>query len=113
MSFDDTFTALRALFKPHENALILKHDTDTNYYLEETKTAKKPQMFGAVQIKKNYVSVHLMPVYCEPSLLESTSDTLRKRMQGKSCFNFKTRDEIPEKELSTLIEKSVKWLKGP
>jgi len=110
MSFDETFTALRALFEPHEKGLILKHDTDTNYYLEETKTGKKPQMFGAVQIKKNYVSVHLMPVYCEPSLLDGMSDALRKRMQGKSCFNFKSPDEFPAKELSTLIAKSAAWL---
>ncbi len=49
--------------------------------------------FGAAVIKKNYVSFHLMPVYVHPDLLEGISDGLRKRMQGKSCFNFKALDE--------------------
>ena len=30
----------------------------------------------------------LMPVYVNPSLLETMSSALRKRMQGKACFNF-------------------------
>ena len=50
---------------------------------------KEPAWFGAVQLKKNYVSCHLMPLYALPSLFEQVSTELRKRMQGKSCFNFK------------------------
>ena len=45
--------------------------------------------FGAVQLKKNYVSCHLMPLYNLPALRERLSPDLLKRMQGKSCFNFK------------------------
>ena len=43
-----------------------------------------------VQIKKNYVSFHFMPIYIDPTLRESLSPALRKRMQGKGCFNFST-----------------------
>lgn len=50
---------------------------------------KEPAWFGAVQLKKNYVSVHLMPLYALPSLRENLPLDLQKRMQGKSCFNFK------------------------
>jgi hypothetical protein len=50
---------------------------------------KEPAWFAAVQIKKSYVSCHLMPLYASPSLGEQVSADLRKRMQGKSCFNFK------------------------
>lgn len=49
---------------------------------------KKPLYFGSVQIRKRYVSFHLMPVYVFPDLLEPVSPDLMKRMQGKSCFNF-------------------------
>lgn len=45
--------------------------------------------FGALQLKKNYVSLHLMPLYALPRLREKVSPDLQKRMQGKSCFNFK------------------------
>jgi hypothetical protein len=48
-----------------------------------------PAWFGAVQLKKNYVSCHLMPLYALPSLRDGMPPDLEKRMQGKSCFNFK------------------------
>jgi hypothetical protein len=50
---------------------------------------KGPAWFGAVQLKKSYVSCHLMPLYALPSMREEVSANLLKRMQGKSCFNFK------------------------
>ena len=50
---------------------------------------KDPAWFGAVQLKKNYVSCHLMPLYALPALLKQVSPELQKRRQGKSCFNFK------------------------
>lgn len=49
----------------------------------------EPAWFGVVQLKKNYVSCHLMPLYALPSMRKEVSADLRKRMQGKSCFNFK------------------------
>jgi hypothetical protein len=38
--------------------------------LNKTRSARyqKELFFGGVQIKKNYVSYHLMPVYMEPAL---------------------------------------------
>lgn len=50
---------------------------------------KEPAWFAAVQLKKNYVSCHLMPLYVLPVMREQLSPDLQKRMQGKSCFNFK------------------------
>jgi hypothetical protein len=45
--------------------------------------------FGSVRLGKAYVSYHLMPVYMSPALAKCISPALSKRMQGKSCFNFK------------------------
>jgi light-regulated signal transduction histidine kinase (bacteriophytochrome) len=42
------------------------------------------------------MSFHLMPIYICPVLIKSISPALKKRMQGKTCFNFKTE---PEPEL--------------
>ena len=50
---------------------------------------KEPAWFGAVQLKKNYVSCHLMPLYTLPLVRVQVPPDLEKRMQGKSCFNFK------------------------
>ena len=103
MSREESFELLSELLKPYAKRMSVKHDTDENYYLEETLSSDKPQMFGAVQIKKRYTSFHLFPVYCDPDLLKPITAELRKRMQGKSCFNFTKVEQIPEGELKTLI----------
>jgi len=64
----------------------------------------QPLFFGAVNIKKNYVSYHHMPVYVFPELLDEISPELKKRMQGKSCFNFKKPDSELFKELESLTK---------
>ena len=58
--------------------------------------------FGMVEVRKSYVSYHLMPVYMYPDLLDGISEGLKKRMQGKSCFNFRTVDEELLRELDEL-----------
>ena len=45
-----------------------------------------------------------MPVYVFPELLETISPELKKRMQGKSCFNFKVVDETLLSELRELTK---------
>jgi hypothetical protein len=50
----------------------------------------EPMWFGGVRVGKAYVSYHLMPVYGCPDLVRDMPDELRRRMQGKSCFNFKS-----------------------
>jgi hypothetical protein len=59
-----------------------------------------------VQIKKNYVSFYLMPVYMYPDLLKNISPELKKHMQGKSCFNFKKIEISLFDELTQLTEQA-------
>ena len=72
--------------------------------------AGRPLFVAAVQIKKNYVSYHLIPVYTSPVLLKDVSPGLRKRMQGKSCFNFTAIDAAQAKELSSLTRAAIATL---
>lgn len=67
--------------------------------------------FGAARIGKRYVSYHLMPVYACPDLLEGMSPALRKRMQGKSCFNFTHVDDTLFQELAELTERGYERFK--
>jgi len=67
--------------------------------------------FGAARVGKRYVSYHLMPVYACPDLLEGISPELKKRMQGKSCFNFTHVDEKLFKELEILTEQGYERFK--
>ncbi len=64
-----------------------------------------------MQTRKNYVSYHLMPVYAFPELLKGASPELKKRMQGKSCFNFKAVDDKLFAELLRLTEKGYQRFK--
>jgi hypothetical protein len=58
--------------------------------------------FGGVRVGRRYVSYYLMPVYVEPALLDDVSLALKRRMQGKSCFNFTRVDEALFAELGNL-----------
>ena len=71
----------------------------------------KELWIGAVRIGKRYVSYHLMAVYMFPELLQGISPALKKRMQGKSCFNFTRVDEQLFLELDELTERSIERFK--
>ncbi len=45
-----------------------------------------------------------MPVYYHPQLLDNISQELKKRMQGKSCFNFNDLDDNLFAELKSLTK---------
>jgi hypothetical protein len=63
------------------------------------------QMFAGVRKGKRYVSYHLLSVYLEPGQLDEVSPELRKRMQGKSCFNFTRVDDTLFDELDALTDR--------
>lgn len=107
------FEPLRAIMHKHTRRLTVKADTPDNFYVEAGYSEKyrRTLSFGAVQIKKNYVSYHLMPVYMFPELLADLSPALKKRMQGKACFNFKAVDKALFAELAALTRKSAARIK--
>jgi hypothetical protein len=53
------------------------------------------------------VSYHLMGVYGNSKLFAGVSKKLKARMQGKTCFNFKTIDEPLFEELEQLTAKAM------
>jgi hypothetical protein len=105
--FSQVFQDLKAVMQPYEKDLVLKKDEAANYYLNTHHKREDGYQgaFGGVEVKKNYVSYHLMPVYAYPELLADLSPALKKRMQGKSCFNFTKTDTETLKELRELTQK--------
>ena len=105
--FPATFAVLKALLVPYAARLHPSQDTATFYMLDGEYVAafKRTMFFGGVQIRRAYVSFHLMPVYTNPELLSGVSDALKKRMQGKSCFNFVRPERELLLELSALVER--------
>lgn len=113
-AFLPVFNTLREYLTSVSDRCVIKGDTETLYslytppvLLPQKKSAEE-QFFCAVEIKKNYVSVYVMPVYVNPDLLNGISEKLRKQMQGKSCFNFKKVDEELFAEFMELVQNSRK-----
>jgi len=94
-AYQEVTDALVALLSPYGDRLEVVKESSWGYYLQSKKPVRKKGqlMFAAVRAGKAYVSYHLMPIYMNEPLQATISPALRKRMQGKACFNFK---ELPE-----------------
>jgi hypothetical protein len=105
-SFQETFDALKPVFEEYAGRLAIQVDKPGEYYLETKTAVRKGQrfQFGGVKIGKAYVSFHLMPIYMNPKLQAAVSPELKKRMQGKSCFNFTSVDPSHVAELKKLTK---------
>lgn len=114
MDSNKLFNQLKTILEQYESNLTVLHNKSDNYYLNTptTVTNKKPEFFGAVQNKKSYVAVHLMPIYYYPELLDNVNEELKKKMQGKSCFNFNDIDNKLLEELNSLTERCFDKYKG-
>jgi hypothetical protein len=113
--FADTFAALRALLEPHTKRMTVTVDEPGHYQLASptmTDRVGRPLFCASVQINKNYVSYHLMPVYSNKALRDSLSASLKKRMQGKSCFNFTTVEPEQLNELAVVTKKGIAGFKN-
>jgi hypothetical protein len=117
--FAPVFARLRAILAEYEPKLQIVHDKPDHYYLDTHTIGanKRPIMFGAVRIMKNYVSYYFMPVYDgKTSVLDGMSPALEQQMQGKACFNFKTVDDALLKELTQITRrgyqawKKIEWV---
>ena len=100
-AFASVFAAVRPVLAKFADRLAVQTDTPIEYTLV-TKSASpfpqhkgQPMYFGSVRLGKAYVSFHLMPLYMCPVLATRIPPALKKRMQGKTCFNFKA-DPEPE-----------------
>ena len=53
---------------------------------------------------KNYMSLHVMPIYASPVLYSRYKDLLKTANFQKGCINFKNENEMPLNILKKLIE---------
>lgn len=111
--FPAVFTELKRILEPYAQHLTVTIDNAEGFSLNGAYSPqfKQDVFFGAAQIKKNYVSFYLMPVYMYPELLSGVSEKVSKRMQGKSCFNFKVVDTEAFAELANLTAKGFERFK--
>jgi len=104
---------LRQILEPYRGDFVVAQDGPRGVALHLKGLADQPHGFVAgVRPGKRYVSFYLMPVYAFPELLAATSAALRRRMQGKSCFNFSAVDEELMGELAGLTDRGLNRYRG-
>jgi hypothetical protein len=113
--FAETFATLRAMLERHGKRLLTTVDKPGDFQVASPSMQDRtgrPLFVAGVVMKKSYVSFHLLPLYMNPALLAEVPPALRKRMQGKACFNFTAVDASQLKELSALTKKSIAGFKN-
>ena len=113
-----TFRSLKDILQKHATDLAVADDTATRFSLEgnvgpatleawrgKVKRSRIPVAW--VEIGRSYVSYHLMGVYGNAALSNGMSGELKSRMQGKTCFNFKSDDDRLFRELDQLTERAI------
>ncbi|MCI0583791.1 MAG: hypothetical protein L0227_13045 [Chloroflexi bacterium] len=99
---------LRRILEAYRGELLVTQEGPEGMVLELPGYEGKPWGYVAgTRIGKRYVSFHLMSVYTDPELIASMSPVLRRRMQGKSCFNFTKMDESLFAELERVTERGI------
>ena len=99
---------LKAILAPYRDRLRVAKDGPDGMTLELPEYAGQPWGFvAATRLGKRYVSYYLMAVYGDAGLAASISPELKRRMQGKSCFNFTTVDEPLFAELEALSARCI------
>jgi hypothetical protein len=110
--FGAVFAGLRAILAEYEPKLKVVRDKPGDYYLDTHTLGKnkKTIMFAAARIGTGYVSYYFMPVYS--GVIKGMSPALKKRMQGKACFNFTKCDPELFSELSRVTRQGYEaWRK--
>jgi hypothetical protein len=120
--FATVYSRLSEMLLRHKERLSVAIEKPGEFWMAVTGATYrgKPLVFAGVRMGKNYVSYHLMSVYMRKVEI---SPELKKRLQGKACFNFSTVDEKLFGELDKLtasglkdyrpevLEKESKWYK--
>ena len=99
---------LREILTPYRERFSVTKEGPDGFVLEVPGLEGKPWGYVAgTKVGKAYVSFHLMSLYADPSLVESLSPALRRRMQGKTCFNFRGVDEELFAELEAVAARGI------
>jgi hypothetical protein len=104
--FAEVYQALRGVMLDHAPGMTAARDQPGDLMMlapfANPLKPKAPMFFGMVRSGKAYVGYHLMALYMNPVLTAQVPPSLRKRMQGLTCFNFKTVDPALFAELGGL-----------
>ena len=102
------FHALKSILQPYENLMNILVDQDDCYYLEFFgRPGSEARLFAAVQIRRNYVALHLTCLKTHEELPETFSKYLRSCYVGKGQFNVQKAGEKLLRELRQVLKQNV------
>ena len=61
-----------------------------------------------LQVLKKHMSLHLLPIYSNPTLHSKYKELLPKAKFQKGCINFTSEEEVPIKILKSLLKECAK-----
>ena len=101
--FPSVFEQLKKILTPYAAKLTITADTPQAYSLDVpySEKWKKTVFFGSAQIKKNYVSFYLMPVYMFPDLLKGARYLWLKNEENLSEEEQDRRRKLCRSKLQT------------
>ncbi len=102
------FYALKSILQPYENLMNILVDQEDCYYLEFFgRPGVPPRLFAAVQMRTNFVSLHLTCLKSYEELPETCSNYLRNCYIGNGQFQVQKVGEKLLRELRQMIKQSV------
>jgi len=116
---ESIFLKLRTILQMYADGLLVTADGPSRYCLEGnvgpatlrawSGKIRRPRIPVAwVEVQKSSVSYHLMGIYENKTLQRTLSKQLKARMTGKTCFNFKTADDLSlAKELEHVTARAL------
>ena len=104
--FQRLFERFKAMLAPYAARMHVTADDARMFGVDMAPEGERDPStwFAGTRLGKRYVSYYLMPVYVRPALLDGITPELRRRMQGKSCFNLTKVDETLLAELESLTK---------
>jgi hypothetical protein len=98
---------LRSIIEGNAAGLLVSASPPGDVKLEKPPGGHPWDYVAGIRVGKSYVSYYLMPVYGLPELLADISPDLKRRMQGKACFNFTRIDDALFAELAALTATGI------
>lgn len=111
------FKKIKTILESFESVSLKEKGNDKKYELTGTKDIFmfgreiKGMYFAGVMMQKGFVSLHYMPIYCNPKLVAEIPANLKKLLKSKSCFNIKKDDDEIYKSVKTLIKSGKAFYK--
>ncbi len=115
---EEVFAPLKRILQNRKGTLSVGEDVPGRFSIEAPPGPATLRAWGGkprrsslpvawVEVKKAYVSYHLMGVYGNQELERGMSKELKARRQGKTCFNLKSANADLFAELDQLTAKAI------